>query len=89
MNQQQPQGQPKIPYNPNQQMQGNYPPAYGQQPQGSGQQWNAAPNFTRQGQPGQQQKENPADKKTKKAKKKKGGSPTAFRDNYHKSKIII
>ena len=76
MNQQQPQGQPKVPYNPNQQMQGNYPPAYGQQPQGPGQQWNAAPNFNRQGQPGQQPQnaEAPANKKAKKAKKKKGGS---------------
>ena len=77
MNQQQPQGQPKIPYNPNQQMQGNYPPAYGQQPQGPGQQWNAAPNFNRQGQPGQQPQkpEAPADKKGKtEKKKKKGGS---------------
>ena len=77
MNQQQPQGQPKIPYNPNQQMQGNYPPAYGQQPQGPGQQWNAAPNFNRQGQPGQQPQkpEAAANKKDKtEKKKKKGGS---------------
>ena len=76
MNQQQPQGQPKIPYNPNQQMQGNFPPAYGQQPQGPGQQWNAAPNFNRQGQPGQapQNTGDPGKKKTKAVKKKKGGS---------------
>ena len=75
MNQQQPQGQPRVPYNPNQQMQGNFPPAYGQQPQGPGQQWNAAPNFNRQGQPGQQQNAGaPGNKKAKTAKKKKGGS---------------
>ncbi len=75
MNQQQPQGQPKIPYNPNQQTQGNYPPAYGQQPQAPGQQWNAAPNFNRQGQPGQQPQNTgtPANKKAKPAKKKKKG----------------
>ena len=76
MNQQQPQGQPRVPYNPNQQMQGNFPPAYGQQPQGPGQQWNAAPNFNRQGQPGQQPQNAgaPGNKKAKTAKKKKGGS---------------
>ncbi len=75
MNQQQPQGQPRVPYNPNQQMQGNFPPAYGQQPQGPGQQWNAAPNFNRQGQPGQQPQNAgaPGNKKAKTAKKKKKG----------------
>ena len=74
MNQQQPQGQPKIPYNPNTPAQGSYPPPYGQQPQGNGQPWNAAPNFNRQVPPNQngavpQNTGKPSDKKTKKKKK--------------------
>ena len=77
MNQQQPHGQPKIPYNPNAPVQGSQPQAYGQQPQMNGQQWNAAPNFNKQAAPNQQPPlpQNSGNEKNKKTKKgKKGGS---------------
>lgn len=77
MNQQQPHGQPKIPYNPNAPVQGSQPQAYGQQPQMNGQQWNAAPNFNKQAAPNQQPPlpQNSVNEKNKKTKKgKKGGS---------------
>lgn len=75
MNQIPQQGQPRPPYPPNSNPQGNIPPAYGQ-PQNFGQQWNTAPNFNNQypNQPGQQIPPNNTGKKTGKKKKKKSGS---------------
>ncbi len=80
MNQQMPQGQQRMPYPPNNNMPGNFQPAYGQQPQqppqNYGQQWNTAPNFNNPypNQPGQQIPPNAGGPKKEKKKKKKGGS---------------
>ncbi len=64
----------RPPYQPNNNAQGNYPPAYGQpQNYGQQQQWNTAPNFNNQypGQPGQT---TPPNLQGNKKKKKKSGS---------------